>query len=61
MEISSRTTLGCYVSGFLFALGWWLFIDAAAYAAHNNLTISVNFVKTLPGIGVTIALFAYVV
>ncbi|DAZ92481.1 TPA: hypothetical protein N0F65_012711 [Lagenidium giganteum] len=46
---------GSYVSGLLFGVGWWIFIDGAAYAAHHNSQIPFNFIKYLPGILTTLA------
>lgn len=41
----------------MFAIGWWLFIDAVAYTNHEDFEITIDFVKWLPGIGTTLALF----
>lgn len=38
-------------------IGWWIFIDAVAYAKFRDFQIPIDFVKTLPGIGTTLAFF----
>ncbi|KAF9913674.1 hypothetical protein BX616_009750 [Lobosporangium transversale] len=46
---------GVYISGALFALGWWFFIDACVLSKHfdetnNEKKVSVEFVDWVPGI-----------
>ncbi|TMW66979.1 hypothetical protein Poli38472_012095 [Pythium oligandrum] len=48
---------GSYLSGVLFAVGWWIFVDGVATAAHRDSAIPFNFIKYLPGIGSTLAFF----
>lgn len=48
-----------YFSGFLFAVGWWLFIDGAAFSissGHEIAPVPVRFEDWIPGIMSTIAL-----
>ncbi|GLD98212.1 hypothetical protein PINS_up006909 [Pythium insidiosum] len=52
-----KSRIGSYVAGILFAVGWWILIDGAASAAHNNSQIPFNFIKYLPGIGSSLAFF----
>lgn len=56
-DSDTRARVGSYIAGFMFALGWWFFIDAVAYTSHRNLTETIDFVKWLPGIGTSLALF----
>ena len=59
-----------YASGFLFALGWWIFIDGAVFNAVHSAHPSVPgrqpfqtlaFEDWIPGILSTLALFMYVI
>ncbi|GLE08989.1 hypothetical protein PINS_up020464 [Pythium insidiosum] len=52
-----KSRIGSYVAGILFGVGWWILIDGAASAAHNNSQIPFNFIKYLPGIGSSLAFF----
>ncbi|KAJ0392784.1 hypothetical protein P43SY_010591 [Pythium insidiosum] len=52
-----KSRIGSYVAGLLFGIGWWIFVDGAASAAHNDSQIPFNFIKYLPGIGSSLAFF----
>lgn len=44
-------TAGVYISGALFSLGFWFFIDASVYSKVNNPgDVHINFVDWIPGI-----------
>lgn len=59
-EPSLRETIMSYVAGGLFAIAWWLWIDAHAFSAKFELTdVHVTFPIYLPGIASTIALIMY--
>jgi hypothetical protein len=47
-----------YLSGALFALGWWIFIDAVVFAKTRDppLPVPISFEDWLPGILSTLAL-----
>ncbi|KAG0219437.1 Transmembrane protein 50A [Mortierella sp. GBA43] len=52
---------GVYLSGALFALGWWFFIDAAIYSKNwddsdGTKRVSVEFVDWVPGICSTLGM-----
>ncbi|KAF9364135.1 hypothetical protein BGX34_002403 [Mortierella sp. NVP85] len=52
---------GVYISGALFALGWWFFIDAVVYSKNWNddegsKKVSVEFVDWVPGICSTLGM-----
>ncbi|KAG0307460.1 hypothetical protein BGZ97_000384 [Linnemannia gamsii] len=53
---------GVYVSGGLFALGWWFFMDAVIYSKNfddveQQKKVSVEFVDWVPGICSTLGMF----
>ncbi|KAJ5072698.1 small membrane protein-related [Anaeramoeba ignava] len=48
-------TIISLLSGVMFAAGWWMWIDAAAYASHIKDHQSVKFEFYLPGIFATIS------
>jgi hypothetical protein len=48
---------GSYAAGLLFAVGWWIFIDGAAYADYHDSRIPFNFLEYLPGILSTLVFF----
>eukprot|EP00743_Colponemidia_sp_Colp-15_P007752 GILK01008394.1.p1 GENE.GILK01008394.1~~GILK01008394.1.p1 ORF type:complete len:180 (-),score=11.48 GILK01008394.1:165-641(-) len=50
-------TIATAAAGVLFAVGWLLFIDGAAYATYTDDKVSVNFVCSLPAIGITLVFF----
>ena len=56
-DSDTRARAGSYLAGLMFGIGWWSFIDAAAYATQDEQTLNINFVRSLPGIGTTLALF----
>lgn len=49
--------VGSYSAGLLFGVGWWIFIDGAAFADFHASQIPFNFIKYLPGIISTLAFF----
>ena len=48
---------GPSAAGFLFAAGWWFFIDGASIARLEDYGIVVDFAQYLPGIAATLAFF----
>ncbi|KAJ3315758.1 hypothetical protein HDU76_002110 [Blyttiomyces sp. JEL0837] len=57
-KLPSRTQFVGYLSGGLFAIGWWVFIDGVTFASTRDpaLPISIRFDDWLPGILSTLAL-----
>ncbi|TPX30709.1 hypothetical protein SmJEL517_g05792 [Synchytrium microbalum] len=57
-RLPSRTMLAGYISGALFALGWWIFIDGLAFCSTRDpaLPVPIAFEDWVPGILSTIAL-----
>ncbi|KAG0374184.1 hypothetical protein BGX24_010719 [Mortierella sp. AD032] len=58
---SKARDAGVYVSGGLFALGWWFFMDAVVCSKNYNLEegfkkVSVEFVDWVPGICSTLGM-----
>lgn len=54
---ASARKVGVYFSGFLFALGFWLFLDAALYSRHaNGSDVHVTFVDWIPFICSTLGM-----
>lgn len=54
---SGAMRLGASAAGFLFAAGWWMFIDGASVARFEDYGITVDFAQYLPGIAATLAFF----
>eukprot|EP00808_Paulinella_micropora_P029194 g23461.t1 len=52
-----KPVVASYLSGFLFAAGWWLLADGAAYAKHIDSPIQVSIVALIPGFVSTIGFF----
>lgn len=53
---ATRIQLACIVSGIIFGVAWWIFIDGVWYNQHvSHYAIFVGY-ETLPGIGATIGL-----
>nr|CAG8462183.1 15589_t:CDS:2 [Entrophospora candida] len=48
--------LGIYVSGGLFALGWWFFIDSVVYSSNIEGAPSINFEDWMCGISTTLGM-----
>lgn len=44
------------IAGALFAVGWWLVVDAGAYANYSNNPQKVEFVYLLPNLFITFAI-----
>ncbi|KAI9223287.1 hypothetical protein BC828DRAFT_376273 [Blastocladiella britannica] len=45
-----------YSCGGIFAIGWWLFLDAVIYAGSHSLPVAIQFDDWIPGILSTMAL-----
>ncbi|KAJ1549454.1 hypothetical protein HK405_003121, partial [Cladochytrium tenue] len=60
-RLPSRAQFVGYLSGGLFALGWWAFIDGVTYASTRDpaLPVSIRFDDWLPGILSTLSLIVY--
>jgi len=57
MEKPSQEMVFSYISGALFAIAWWIFIDATVYEKHIGDTAGeLNGYYYIPGIASTIAL-----
>ncbi|POM60681.1 Vacuolar targeting-like protein [Phytophthora palmivora] len=50
---------GSYTAGLLVGFEWWVLADGATSAAHHNSQIPFDFVKYLPGVVSTIAIFLW--
>ncbi|KAJ3413903.1 hypothetical protein HDV05_007345 [Chytridiales sp. JEL 0842] len=57
-RLPDRTQFVGYLSGGLFALGWWIFIDGVTFASTRDppLPIAIRFDDWLPGILSTLSL-----
>jgi len=55
-RVDIRETIMSYLSGVIFSISWWLWIDANAY--HNKIhdIVGINFGYWVPGIVATLAL-----
>ncbi|CAG8545904.1 6098_t:CDS:2 [Ambispora leptoticha] len=55
--VENKRDVGVYVSGVLFALGWWFFIDAVVYASTiDHPEVTLTFVDWMNGIFSTLGL-----
>ncbi|RKO95353.1 hypothetical protein CAUPRSCDRAFT_4391, partial [Caulochytrium protostelioides] len=45
-----------YLSGTLFAVGWWLFFDGVAFSASHGLPVPIRPEDWLPGVFSTLSL-----
>eukprot|EP00003_Mantamonas_plastica_P032294 TRINITY_DN8724_c1_g1_i3.p1 TRINITY_DN8724_c1_g1~~TRINITY_DN8724_c1_g1_i3.p1 ORF type:complete len:152 (+),score=34.68 TRINITY_DN8724_c1_g1_i3:220-675(+) len=53
---SPMEKIGSYLSGIMFGVGWWIFIDGAVYASYTNDPVTFVFGFYVPGFISTIAL-----
>jgi len=55
--VKKAETAICYVAGLVFAVGWWIWIDATVYHVHVNDPIKVIWWQYVAGLISTIGLF----
>jgi EamA domain-containing membrane protein RarD len=54
---SKKKKLTAFAAGIIMGIGWWIFIDSAAYASYINDPLGVPFVFMLPMFTVIIGIF----